>query len=182
MVQTRAALNPSETSLKPTASTLACALALILFATLSASANKQLFSLSIAAPSEPLKAGADLRLRVTITNTSDREIGFIRSPGQIPEEGFRYEVEVHDAQGQSAPPSAYVQDLKKSPTITEEVSRYAAWLKPGESFVDDLEITKFYDLHRPGKYTISVSREIPPRQNLGEGKVRSNSITVTVVP
>jgi hypothetical protein len=167
---------------KQIVSTLSFVLAFTFCATLSASANKQLFSLNITAPGEPLKVGAELRLHVTVSNTSDRNIAFIRSPGQIPEEAFRYEIEVHDAQGQSAPPSAHVQDLNKSPTITEEISSYAAWLKPGESFVDDLEITKFYDLHRPGKYTISVSREIPPRQNLGEGKVRSNSVTVTVVP
>jgi len=158
-----------------------CAFAFTFFAALSEGSDKQLFSLTLAAPTEPLKAGAEVRLHVTVTNTSERNIAFIRSPGLIPEEAFRYDMDVRNEQGKSAPPSVYVRQLKNSTTVTEEISRYARWLKPGEFFVDDLEITKFYDLSQPGKYTISVTRPIPPRQNLGEGKVKSNSITVTVV-
>jgi hypothetical protein len=48
--------------------------------------------------------------------------------------------------------------------------------------VDDVEVIKFYDLSEAGKYTISVAREIPPRQKLGEGAVKSNSVDLTVVP
>ena len=155
---------------------------LVLLSALSASADKQLFSLGIDAPSEPLKSGAELRLHVRVTNTSDRAITFIRSPGLIPEEAFRYEMEVRDARAQSAPRSAYVRKLESAQTVTEEISKYAYKLKPGESFVDDVEITRFYDLSRPGKYTISVAREMPPAQKLGEGKVKSNTITITVVP
>jgi len=47
--------------------------------------------------------------------------------------------------------------------------------------VDEIDVTKLYDLSQPGKYTISAARYIPPTQSLGEGKVRSNSITVIVV-
>lgn len=155
------------------------AVTFIFVATPSVSADKQLFSLTVAAPSEPIKSGAELRLLVTVTNTSDRSIGFIRSPGVPPDEGFRYEIEVRNAQGRSAPPSAYLRDLKNKPTASFE-SRQARWLKPGESFVDEIEVTKFYDLSQPGKYTVAVARDIPPGQNLGEGKVKSNPVTVTV--
>jgi hypothetical protein len=116
---------------------LADAVTFIFVATLSVSAGRQLFSLTIAAPVDPLKSGAELRLLVKVTNTSDRTIGFIRSPGLLPDEGFRYEIEVRNAQGELAPPSAYVQDLKNKTTTTFE-SRVARWLKPGESFVDGI--------------------------------------------
>ena len=144
------------------------------------SAEKQVFSLTITAPAFTIKVGTDLHLRATVTNTSDRTIGFIRSPGTEPEEGFRYEIDVQDAQGQPAPPSAYVRDLQNKKTVTFE-SRVARWLKPGESFVDEIDVTRLYDLSHPGKYTISIAREVPPAQNLGSSKVRSNSIVVTVV-
>lgn len=39
-------------------------------------------------------------------------------------------------------------------------------------------VTKFYDMSRPGKYTIQVSRAVP--KELGGGTVKSNAITVTV--
>ena len=96
-----------------------------------------------------------------------------------PEEGLRYEIEVRNDKGLSAPPSAYLRDLRNKTNVSFS-SNLAQWLKPGESFVDEILVTKFYDLSQPGKYTISVTRDIPPAQNLGKGTVRSNTITVTV--
>jgi hypothetical protein len=148
--------------------------------TVSIYADDQLFSLTIVAPYQSLKSGAELRLRITVKNISGRPIAFIRSPGSVPEEGFRYAIEVRDDQGRLAPISEYVRELKKKATGTFE-SRYARWLKPGESFEDEVTTTKFYDLTRPGKYAISVSREILPAQELPKGKVTSNSVIVTVI-
>jgi hypothetical protein len=37
----------------------------------------------------------------------------------------------------------------------------ARWLKPRESFIDEIDITKSCDLTESGKYAISVSREMP---------------------
>ena len=157
-----------------------CVVTLVSVATPVVCGPKPPFSLSIAAPKEPTKAGAELYLRITLTNTSDRYIVFARSPGPIPEEAFRYEIDVRDAQGHSAPPSAYVRELEGKPTMTSS-SNLSYTLKPSDSFIDQVTVTRFYDLSQPGTYTISVARPIPPRQNLGEGKVKSNSVTVTVV-
>ncbi len=165
--------------MKPYALFLAYAFTLVSCGPIAVSTPKQLFSLTIAAPKKPVKEGEELQLLVTVKNTSDRTIGFIRSPGLVPEEGFRYQIDARDQQGQPAPPSAYALELKNRRMGTFE-SRYAHWLKPGESFVDQVTVTKFYDLNQPGKYTISVAREIPPRQSLDKGSVRSNAVTVTV--
>ncbi len=158
---------------------LARVIALAWVATLVAPGPKQLFSLMIAAPKEPLRVGAELRLLVTVTNTSDRNISFITSPGLMPEDGFLYEISVRDSQGSPAPPSAYRRTMDKR-IPTDYGSRFARRLKPGESFVDQVTVTRFYDLSRPGNYTISVTRPMPPRQNLGNGSVTSNAVTVTV--
>jgi len=140
---------------------------------------KQLFSLTIAAPKEPIRSGKEFCLLVTVTNTSDRAISFITSPGPIPEDGFRYEISVRDAQGNAAAPSANLH-TKDRRIPTEYESRIARTLRTNESFVDQITVTRFYDLSQPGKYTIWVALPIPPRQNLGEGNVRSNTIIVTV--
>ena len=149
-------------------------------AALPAPEPKQLFSLTIAAPKEPIRAGAELHLFVTVTNTSKRTISFITSPGPIPEDGLLYEISARDVHGRSAPPSAYLRNRDKRIPINYG-SRLARTLAPGESFVDQVTVTTFYDLSQPGKYTVSVAREIPPRQNLGKGSIRSNVITLTVV-
>lgn len=157
-----------------------CAISLVLFAVSLSAANRQLFSLSLATPKRPLKAGTELRLLVNVTNTSSRTISFITSPGEVPEDGLLYEINVRDEHNHSAPPSAYLRTMdKRVSTFGGSFTAHA--LKPGESFVDEVTVTLFYELSRPGKYTISVSRPFPPRQNLGKGKVTSNTITVTVV-
>jgi hypothetical protein len=143
-------------------------------------ASQDLFSLKIAQPNGPQKAGTDLRLLVTVTNTSNREITFITSPGPLPEDDSQYELTVRDEHGQPAPPSTYMRTRDKRLPI-DYGSRVGKTLKPGESFVDTVTITRFFDLSRPGKYTIAVLRQNPPRQNLGDGKVKSNSVTVAVV-
>jgi hypothetical protein len=157
----------------------AYAIALTFSAALAAPGPKQLFSLTVAAPKEPIRAGTELRLLVTVTNTSDRNISFITSPGQIPEDGARYEIDVRDVQGSPARPSALRTKDNRIPT--DYGSRIARTLGPSESFVDQVTVTRFHDLSQPGKYTIWVALPIPPRQGLGEGKIRSNSITVTVI-
>src|SRR5437660_6684758 len=161
---------------------IACAITLASYAALAVPGPKQFFSLTIAAPKEPIKAGTELRLLVTVTNTSDRDISFITSPGRIPEDGDRYEIDVRDAQGSPAPPSVYLRTKDKRIPIDYGGSRFARTLRPGESFVDQVTVTGFYDLSQPGNYTISVALPMPPLQNLGEGKVKSTSLTVPVIP
>ncbi|HEV2195701.1 MAG TPA: hypothetical protein VGR55_08965 [Candidatus Acidoferrum sp.] len=139
------------------------------------------FSLTIATPKEPLKAGAELRLLVTITNTSNRKISFVTSPGPIPEDWILYEIDVRDEQGRSVALSSDLRGMDPRVPINYG-SRTARSLAPGESFVDQVTVTRFYDLTPPGQYTISVARSMPPRQNLGNGTIKSNAMTITVAP
>src|SRR5439155_10530431 len=84
--------------MKPLVHYFACAIALTSYAALAAPGPKQFFSLTIASPNEPIRAGTELRLLVAVTNTSDRTISFLTSPGPIPEDGARYEIDVRDSQ------------------------------------------------------------------------------------
>lgn len=52
-------------------------------------------------------------------------------------------------------------------------------LKPKEIRPETIEISRFYDLTRPGQYTVQIERDLPPE--LGKGIVESNTLTVTIV-
>lgn len=138
-----------------------------------------LFKLDIAAPKEPLKPGAELQLRVKVTNTSNRRIDFLSSPGEIPENSFYYKITVTDAAGKSAPLSDYVKKLD-SRTPIYFGSRVSRSIMPQGFFLEVVDVTRYFSLARPGKYTVSVSRPYPPRQNLGSGQIESNKIIVAV--
>ena len=140
------------------------------------------FSLELTPVLEPLKAGQELRLTVTLTNKSEKSITFARSPGPSPrDESFRYEILVKDAQGDLAPPSAYVRSLEGK-QIQTSFSNIALTIQPGESASETINVAKYFDLGEPGMYTILVSRGLEHWQKLGEGRATCNTISVNVVP
>jgi hypothetical protein len=146
---------------------------------LASSDSREQFSVALQAPSGPVKTGSEVRVRATTTNTSDHEIRFARGFG---EQEFDLEIDVRDEKGQTPPLTEAYRQLKEHPS-----SRWGSYstyvLEPDKSFEDELVVTKLYVLTRPGKYTISVTRgQRPLLQTLGKSGVKSNSITVTVIP
>lgn len=64
-------------------------------------------------------------------------------------------------------------------------------LGPGQSVDESVGIEDFFDMSKPGSYTIQVWRyidvenpqgEVGPNQDVKKGKVASNTITITVIP
>jgi hypothetical protein len=52
-------------------------------------------------------------------------------------------------------------------------------LQPGESLLKaPLVVCKLYDLSRPGKYKIQVSRAVP--EELGGGTIKCNVVTIAI--
>jgi hypothetical protein len=97
------------------------------------------------------------------------------------------------AGGRPAPPSARILENRKlekegKPVLAFPPSSSTLHiLKPGESFVDEINVTDKYDLSRPGLYAIWLVRPVPTnltpyaKKKYWKGSVRSNTITVTVV-
>jgi hypothetical protein len=153
--------------------------------------SKAPVSVTLKVPNKPLKAGTDLVLRATVKNTSDHDIIFPTSPGLIPSDGLRYDIQALDEQAQPAPPSARVLAQRatrgKGGPGVAVIGNTGHTLKPGQSLVEEINVTRYYDLSRPGTYTIWVIHplplQVPPwaAKKYWKGFVRSNTITVTVV-
>jgi hypothetical protein len=58
--------------------------------------------------------------------------------------------------------------------------KFLRQIKPGEASIDELPVTDFYDMSRPGTYEISVTEETDPHHPDGSFTVRSNTITIVV--
>ena len=160
---------------------LSCALAFASPGSFKGEKPRPVFSLAIASPETPIKAGAELKLHVTITNTSERDITFVTSVGPVPDDDHYYRVTPRYEDGSIAPPSRFVRERDERIPI-DYGSQIGRTLRPKQSFVDQITVTWLFDLSRPGRYTISVARQMPPRQNLGNSWITSNEITITVVP
>jgi hypothetical protein len=117
-----------------------------------------------------VKSGAEVRVDVTLKNTSKMNFDFIYAGG----DPLRCLVAVHDASGNPAAETEQGRALQ---------ARHAGWngppmrysLAPGETQTRACTVSDVYDLTHPGKYAIEA-------QQLDGSPVKSNAVTVTVVP
>jgi hypothetical protein len=131
------------------------------------------FSITISTESAEVKAGSGVHLKIQMTNTSDHDVNCSGSPSNGLDRAYRYDVRDEDGK-----PAAKI--ARKHPEIGESFSFWPCSIKPGQtaSAAGGL-ITVLYDLTRPGRYTIQVSRPISD-QDPKSGVVYSNKIIVTV--
>jgi len=135
------------------------------------------FSIAISTAHDSIKVNSEPMLQIDLTNTSGHEIRIAKSPGDSEAE-FQFDIEVRDPNGNPAQETAYLRKLKDKNTL-KWWSRISLTLAPGESLKDTALIGKLFDLSQPGKYTVQVSRTVPPQ--LGRGVVKSNVISFTVL-
>lgn len=133
------------------------------------------FSLSIAAPQSTFKSGSEVRISVTITNTSAQQASFIFLPNAP-----QFDLYVRDSSGKLAPETAYGKTVHPwSPDYVPSAGSTLAAraiLKSGEKTTIELDVSRQYELTRPGEYTLSV-------QSTQAGIVlKSNTARVTITP
>jgi hypothetical protein len=128
-------------------------------------------------PEGVLKSSSEIRLYVSVKNVTDHEVVLVRSPGTIPEEQLRYQVDVRDSDGKRPQETPYFKDFN-SPSAIVRTSNIGYYLKPGESVTDAIVLTKLYVLKAPGKYRVWVSRAIPHSDGV---VVKSNEIWIAIV-
>jgi len=118
---------------------------------------------------ERVKAGSPVQVELSFTNLSNDEIWYVRT-NPIRD----YAISVADTEGGRVQETAKLQELrsvlagKTTKVISSSVS--ASQLKPGETRVEYILLTDFYNMSKPGRYTVQVSK----------GAVKSNPITIVV--
>lgn len=144
------------------------------------SASQQPFSIKIALAQNIVKSGSEIKLQIMLTNTSDHNISVSRAIDDTSAEVAGYRVEVLDDRRNVPPETKYQRILRgeEPPTGPFTWSALGGPLSPGKSVKDTMIVNKFFDLTKPGKYTIQVRRTDPA----SKVTVRSNTIEVTVTP
>jgi|HubBroStandDraft_2_1064218.scaffolds.fasta_scaffold48917_1 hypothetical protein len=130
------------------------------------------------------KTNSPVVVSVTLTNHSGRTLS--ASQWDYDDD---YTIDVRDAQGNSAPESQAVRNTRSEVEACRNSGKAVCGRKillhgvmsrfrPGESWQETLLIAKYYDMSRPGKYTIQLERKLP--EELGTYTVKLNPITVTL--
>jgi hypothetical protein len=134
------------------------------------------FQIAISAPSDEVQVGADARIVITLSNTSDRQILFAHRTGTDNPE-FSYRIEVRNAAGREVEETAYGREARE-PARRQEENRTVDYVQPGGSAVQTAHLSKLVSLSRPGWYTVQVLRK-----DSGSGEVvRSNEVKFAVIP
>jgi len=157
---------------------LAASVVLAAASCLSQTSASQPFTIAIAAVQRDFKVGVEIRVRITLTNTSGRELLVGRAKGDARAEEAGYRIEVVNERGKNPPETKYQRVVKGEADDILVSSPVGFTVQPGKTFEDAMIANKFYDLSQPGKYKIQVQRTEPATGIL----VKSNTITVTVTP
>jgi hypothetical protein len=141
----------------------------------SAAARPQPFSITIRPEPAKAKAGSQIVVEIEMKNLSDHNVDCSKSFVNAVDIAFRYDI--RNARGKPLP-----KRTRKHPELGEVGSGYPpCTLKPGETTTSSAVISMLYDLTKPGRYTIQVSRPLTD-EHTEPGRVYSNKITVTVTP
>jgi hypothetical protein len=149
--------------------------------------DRPVTSITISPLHDSLKVGYPVLVNITVTNTSNHdgvEITRLRS-------GADSQIDVRDANGKLAPDTSfgYVHnghvaqpDLDPARFSAADLADNAtggATLNAKEATTWSINVSRFYDMSQPGKYSIRIQRGDP--EDL-EAFVKSNTITVMVTP
>jgi hypothetical protein len=139
---------------------------------------KPAFTLTISTDHETVARGSKVIVTVHLTNVSDRPLSFGRFGFGGPD--LAYRVEIRNSQGQLAPYTEdYGKRLRHEPPYNQPtLGRGAGYgVEKGETVIEEIVVTKQYDLSAPGKYTIQVFH--PDREANIEVQ-STNTINLTV--
>ena len=118
----------------------------------SAKGPQRRFTVTLAVPQTTVKSGEKILLTITLRNDLQRDIyieGFIGSPE------FSYAINVRGEGGKKPPETRYGMALhgedSGSPRMVFAPSGGIRELRPAETITGNLEVTKIYDMAKPGK-------------------------------
>ena len=134
--------------------------------------KKQPFTIVIVAEKDTVAAGADVWIKVTLTNTSNADLDDSGNISGRTGLDPNFQFDVRDEKGDLVAKRRYEHpELDTGNPINRT-------LKPGESVTQEQRVNTLYDMTRAGKYSIQVSMAVP--EALGKGVVKSNVIAVTL--
>jgi hypothetical protein len=144
--------------------------------------TKTPYTLTIAAKNAGVKAGEPIEIEVTRHNTSNKNVDCGAAYSEsFPGVDLSLEYIVRDESGALLERKSPENDRLKGHAAG---SFKACTLPPGEtSYNGGGQISSLYDMTKPGHYTVQAIQHDSDKENKTEvGRVKSNVITVTVIP
>jgi hypothetical protein len=123
------------------------------------------------------KAGAPIFVLVELVNNSGKTL----STSQWDYAEY-YTFDVRDADGKPVSETDALRDMRESLKPGQRRSGHGivSQIKAGRTWKERIMISRYYDLSRPGTYTLQLERKLP--DELGNGTMNLEKVTITVLP
>lgn len=135
------------------------------------------FSLTISTKTKSVQAGSEVKVQILLKNISNNEIYVLREKSPSLPEQAGFTAAVSDAKGMAVAYTNYGDKFYKGEAVTFGSPSYA-YLKPGETLEQEMEVSKLFDLSKPGTYTVQVQR----KDDRSAAVAKSNTISITITP
>lgn len=146
------------------------------------------FSLNVVAENKEVKVGDPVIVTSTLTNVSGNELSITMDLAAKGEVNAHDGVIVRDSNGKEPPKTDFHRDLKGEAPSARSVSGSSTTItvmnfrsfsvSPGAKFVQQIEVSKLYDLSKVGSYSVQLTGI----DDVTKIVVKSNAITITVTP
>jgi hypothetical protein len=144
---------------------------------------KPSFSVTLSAERREAKVGSPMPLKLTMTNTSEHDLHLsvrilqAKALNYVPVTVRHIDVELYDSGGNPVPRTDY------GKTVRGQCGECGGGgtrddLKPGESLNEEADLTKEFDIKKPGSYTVRAQR----MDEDNKLQVKSDLITLTLTP
>jgi len=90
-----------------------------------------------------------------------------------------WEMDVRDSRGNPVGETDLLRQIKENKK-TGQITlarNLIGWVRPNEKAQDVIEVQMYYDLSRPGEYSIQVQRKFP---SVSKDPIRSNRLSLTI--
>lgn len=132
------------------------------------------FQLTVEPETASVASGDKIVLRITLTNTSEKDLGF-RQRARADEAEWDYSIDVRDEKGDAVNQTNFGRNRLQIMTM---FSARVKTVNPGQSLKEGVTLSKLFDLTIPGRYTVQVSRHA--QDNDSGQLVKSNTATIIV--
>ena len=147
--------------------------AVLLIGVASAQEATPLFTIQIRPQKDVVKIGSRMEILVTLANNSNKEIVF----GDV-DSGLSYVMSILGPEGESTPMTSRMRELQTA--VPQFINLHQFHLKPHGVKERSVWVDLYYDVSRPGVYSIQFQRQFP--EGLGSGVAKSNTVKVKVEP
>ena len=137
------------------------------------------FTITISAPSTPIKVGAPILIHIVLKSTSEKQITVPEMRHSGTQGEFNYRIFVKNTHGPGPEDTEHGRKRKNHTEVSTYTSFVLEYLNKGDEIAEDADLNNIVKITEPGDYEVQVERD---DQTYGPLHIKSNTVVFHVTP